>query len=120
MRAKEDEMADECKCVVLDATTEGGGTDPRSCPEHAYEAGRRHERNVYLAERAELVAELTAKTTRLTLAISVAEAARWACVAVLDQDTPSVEMATIRPMAAELLLDALKVYDQDNVDRGLG
>ena len=30
---------------------------PRACPVHAYEAGRRHERNVYLEERARLVAE---------------------------------------------------------------
>jgi hypothetical protein len=45
-------MPDEtCRCEVLDPTTEGGGTDPRSCPEHAYEAGRRHERSVYLEER---------------------------------------------------------------------
>ena len=50
--------ADEtCRCEVLDPTTEGGGTDPRSCPVHAYEMGRRHERNVYLEERARLVAE---------------------------------------------------------------
>ena len=45
-------MPDEtCRCEVLDPTTEGGGTDPRSCPEHAYEAGRRHERSVYVEER---------------------------------------------------------------------
>lgn len=31
---------DRCRCEVLDATTEGGGTDPRSCPEHAFEAGQ--------------------------------------------------------------------------------
>ena len=47
----------ECRCETLDAN-EGGGADPRSCPEHAYEAGRRHERNVYLEERAELQAKL--------------------------------------------------------------
>jgi hypothetical protein len=51
-------MPDEtCRCEVLDPITDGGGTDPRSCPVHAYEAGRRHERNVYLEERAALVAE---------------------------------------------------------------
>jgi hypothetical protein len=47
---------DGCRCEALDATTEGGGTDPRSCPVHAYEAGRRHERRVYLEERAMLEA----------------------------------------------------------------
>jgi hypothetical protein len=51
-------MSDEtCRCEILDPTTEGGGTDPRSCPLHAYEAGRRHERRVYLEERAEIVAQ---------------------------------------------------------------
>ena len=52
----------ECNCEVLDATTEGGGTDPRSCPEHAYEAGRRHERTCYVQEHersTRLIQELT-------------------------------------------------------------
>lgn len=47
--------ASACRCETLDAT-EGGDTDPRSCPEHAYEAGRRHERACYVEEKAELVA----------------------------------------------------------------
>jgi hypothetical protein len=43
-------MPDEtCRCEVLDATTEGGGTDPRCCPVHAYEAGRSHERACIIA-----------------------------------------------------------------------
>lgn len=44
-----------CRCEALDAS-EGGGTDERSCPEHAYEVGRRHERSVYLDERTKLAA----------------------------------------------------------------
>jgi hypothetical protein len=53
-------MSENCRCERLDPTTEHGGTDPRSCPEHAYEAGRRHERNVYLQERADLTARSSA------------------------------------------------------------
>jgi hypothetical protein len=63
LRARETKMPEECRCEVLDATTEGGGTDPRSCPVHAYEAGRRHERNVYLEERAELYRRLRSCTS---------------------------------------------------------
>lgn len=44
-----------CRCETLDAS-EGGGTDEMSCPEHAYEAGRRHERSVCLDERTKLAA----------------------------------------------------------------
>jgi len=43
----------ECRCVPINP---GGGkeVDPRSCPEHAYEAGRLHERLCYLEEKHEL------------------------------------------------------------------
>jgi hypothetical protein len=47
-----------CMCIMIDGTPEGGVADARSCPEHAYEAGRRHERNVYLEERAALKARV--------------------------------------------------------------
>ena len=58
--------ADEtCRCEVLDPTTEGGGTDPRSCPVHAYELGRRHERMAYLEERAALEARVVELATQL-------------------------------------------------------
>jgi hypothetical protein len=56
---------------------------------------------------------------QLELAVAVAEAARWACVAVLDRDTPLEEMTMIRPLAAEQLLKALKAYDEDREKRGL-
>lgn len=50
----------DCRCVTIDAS-EGDGIDPRSCPEHAYEAGRRHERNAYLEERREASSEAHSK-----------------------------------------------------------
>jgi hypothetical protein len=56
---------------------------------------------------------------QLALAVAVAEAARWACVATLDSQTPEAEMATIRKSTAEILLDALKAYDDDRTKRGL-
>ena len=86
-------MTQECKCVVLDETVEGVSKDPRSCPEHAYEAGRRHERNVYLAERAELEERL-----------AIAEAGLW-----------SVIKGTARGWRIE---DRLRIYA--DVARGLG
>ena len=80
MRAKGDEMTDECRCEVLDATTEGGGTDPRSCPEHAYEIGRRHERNVYLEERAVLRDLLSEARIRLDQHLGMCACPGMPCV----------------------------------------
>ncbi len=77
---------------------------------HAYFCGR-----VF----ATMDARVAALEAQLKLAVKVAEAARWACVAVLDQDTPAAEMAEIRPLAAEQLLDMLKLYDDDREKRGI-
>ena len=61
-------MHDEtCRCEAKEPTAEGGGTDQRSCPVHAYEAGRRHERACYLEERSAL-------ETRLKNALDALEA----------------------------------------------
>jgi hypothetical protein len=73
-------MAGECKCEVLDATTEGGGTDPRSCPEHAYEAGRRHERTCYVEERDRLRDLLSQARIRLDQHIGMCACPGEACV----------------------------------------
>lgn len=60
--------------------------------------------------------ELTDTREQLVLAVRVAEAARWACVAVLDSQTSATEL---RPLVAEQLLEALKAYDDDREKRGL-
>ena len=65
----------------------------------------------------ELVREVVKLQDRLALAEKVAEAARWACVAVLDTQTSAAELAEIRPVAAEELLLALQAYDEE---RGQG
>jgi hypothetical protein len=71
------------------------------------------------AEIAERDAKIAALQEQLALAVAVAEAARWACIAVLDADTPAAEMAEIRPLAAEELLEALKLYDADREKRAV-
>lgn len=74
---------------------------------------------VEVLPREDLIRECRALREQLSLAVDVAEAARWACVAVLDSQTPAAELTTVRPMVAEQLLDALKAYDDDRTNRGI-
>jgi hypothetical protein len=53
-----------CKCEVLSAD-EGGGTDPRSCPEHGYTEGKNH--GAAIAIRATCTLAAAAVTRRLAM-----------------------------------------------------
>jgi hypothetical protein len=76
-----DHMSD-CRCIEIDPVA---GTDQRSCPEHAYEAGRRHERHCYLNERAALEAQLAAARAAYAQSTEQLTVVQTRCTALLNE-----------------------------------
>lgn len=109
-----------CRCEVLDAS-EGGGTDPRSCPEHGYEMGRRHERNVYLEEKREIEAKLSATEARADESDAEVESLEKALDLKFeehDQELKTLEHSTLRPklVAAEQEVVRLRTQASEQID----
>jgi len=64
------------------------------------------------AELAALRVELEIERARRQSAEKVVEAARWACVAVLDQTSDAETLAEVRPLAAQELVETLEKHDK--------